>query len=356
MNGDSVFGNVELFGDERAATRGQLRGAPDFEFAVLILGAAVARFERGVGNERILVGRFQHFRGTLQTVIDVAIVLQRSTWLLLRELLRAFGESDAALVGGGTFVPLHDQLLTRGVCLPPGIGHNGNAGFKTRIAFDDRACLHGGIDHERMLHTRQFADLVNVRAGHFAAKDWAFVIDRVEHARHGEIDTEDGLAGDDIGHVDGMCGLADDFEIALIFELERFQIGHGHARGSGSEFAVTFGTIGAFVINAAVGGETFGFGDTPGFGSGRDQHLTRGCAHLAHRYPIIRSGAAAARCLHAVLGVEIGLFHLHRFPIDFQLFGNQHGQHGLNALSDFGVARDEGYRTVGRNFYEGGGF
>ncbi len=41
------------------------------------------------------------------------------------------------------------------------------------------------------------------------------------------------------------------------------------------------------------------------------------------------------------LAVEVGLFDFDGFPIHFQLFGDQHGQHGLDALPDFRVARDE---------------
>ncbi len=52
------------------------------------------------------------------------------------------------------------------------------------------------------------------KTGHFS-------IDGEEHAGHGEIDAEDGFAGDDVGHVNAARALADDLVIAVIFELDR---------------------------------------------------------------------------------------------------------------------------------------
>ena len=60
MNGDVGFGNAEFLGHEGASAGGKLAGAPDDEFAILIMRAAVAGFERRVRDERVGVGGFKH--------------------------------------------------------------------------------------------------------------------------------------------------------------------------------------------------------------------------------------------------------------------------------------------------------
>jgi hypothetical protein len=51
--------------------------------------------------------------------------------------------------------------------------------------------------------------------------------------------------------------------------------------------------------------------------------------------------------LHGVFRiVEIGLLHLYRLPIHIQFFGDQHRQHGLDALPDFRILGHDGDRAV----------
>ena len=149
--------------------------------------------------------------------------------------------------------------------------------------------------------------------------------------------------------------MADDLVVVTFLKLQGFEIGHRHFGRGGGKVAIGKRTIGGAVIDAAIGGEAFAFGNAPLFGGGGDQHLASGGAHLAHGNPVVGNGAAAAGGLHAVGAVEIGLLYLHGLPVDVEFFGDQHGQHGFDALADFRVARDEGDGAVGGDLDEGGG-
>ena len=103
------------------------------------------------------------------------------------------------------------------------------------------------------------------------------------------------------------------------------------------------------MIDAAIGCETFRFGYLPGLCSRGDQHLTAGGANPPHGLPVVRGSAAATRALDAVLRVEIGLLDFDVLPIDIQFFGDEHREHGLDALTDFRIPREQGDRPVGRD-------
>lgn len=78
-----------------------------------------------------------------------------------------------------------------------------------------------------------------------------------------------------------------------------------------------------------------------------------GGAHLAHGRPVLRRSCAAARALPVILRrIEIHLLDLHRFPIDIQLFRDDHGQHGANALADFRILGHDGHRAIRRHANE----
>ena len=61
------------------------------------------------------------------------------------------------------------------------------------------------------------------------------------------------------------------------------------------------------------------------------------------------AGAAASRALVAILRVEVGLFHLYRFPVDLQFLRNQHRQHRLDVLTDLGIPRDQRHGSIRRD-------
>jgi len=78
--------------------------------------------------------------------------------------------------------------------------------------------------------------------------------------------------------------------------------------------------------------------------------MARGCAHLPHGYPVIRRRCAAAGDLPVILhAIDIGLLDLHVLPIDIEFLGDQHGQHGSDALADLGILGHNGDGAVRSN-------
>src|SRR2546430_2543231 len=62
-----------------------------------------------------------------------------------------------------------------------------------------------------MLNAAFRFDLVQVRADHLPAKDWAFLEHGVQHARHGDVDAVHRLAGDDRG-IGAACSMRTSFQ------------------------------------------------------------------------------------------------------------------------------------------------
>ena len=81
------------------------------------------------------------------------------------------------------------------------------------------------------------------------------------------------------------------------------------------------------MIEAAKRGDDFGSGDGPGLRSGGDEDETAGSANAAERVPVDRSGVAAAGGLTGTVKrwVEIGLADADVFPVNVELFGDDHG-------------------------------
>src|SRR6266436_8235557 len=110
-------------------------------------------------------------------------------------------------------------------------------------------------------------------------------------------------------------------------------------------------------MNDAAGGSlAFGFGDGPGLRGSGDKHLAAGGADAAQRIPIGGSGSAATGALRAVFRfVEIGLLDADVFPVDVEFFGDDHGEMGLHALTDFGILGHDGDDAVCGNAQERSG-
>ena len=80
----------------------------------------------------------------------------------------------------------------------------------------------------------------------------------------------------------------------------------------------------------------------PGLRRSRDDHVAAGCADLAQRFPVGRRRVAAAGVLRAVLHlIEIRLLDADVFPVDVELFGDEHRQVRLHALADVRVLRHQ---------------
>src|SRR2546430_17456348 len=75
-----------------------------------------------------------------------------------------------------------------------------------------------------MLNAAFRFDLVQVRADHLSAKDWAFLEHGVQHARHGDVDAVHRLAGDDRMIVDAWHARSNDAELAPVPERNCWEI------------------------------------------------------------------------------------------------------------------------------------
>ena len=98
----------------------------------------------------------------------------------------------------GAFVPLHLQLLARGLRLPPAVGDDRDAGQQP-------GQIGAALDDERVPHAGQRLDRVEVGAGDLAAEHRALLEHRLQHARHREVDAEERLAGHDRRVVDAAA-------------------------------------------------------------------------------------------------------------------------------------------------------
>jgi hypothetical protein len=233
--------------------------------------------------------------------------------------------------------------------LPPGVGDDGDATMKAEE-------VGGAIDGEGVPDAGLGFDFVEIGTEEFSGVDGALFVDGVQHAWNFEVDAVERFTGDDGRIVDAVNGLADDFVFFGILKLDGLEIRGGKGGGFFRKRAVGESAVRGGMDNAAGGGLAFGFGDGPGLRGGSDEHLAACGADAAEWIPIDGSGGAASGALRAVDGfVEVGLLDADGFPIDVELIGDDHGETGLDALTDFRILADDGDGAVGSNADEGGG-
>ena len=341
VNDDVARGNVQELGDLLAAGFRSLAGRPEFEFAVVIVREAILGLHGGVGEEGVGVSGFDGFCGGLQGGVGVAVLSNGDRGSLFGELIGTIGEAFAALLCGGAFVPLGAQFFSGGVGLPPGVGDDGDSAVKAEQ-------VGGTIHGEGMADAGLGFDFVKIGAEEFAGVDGALFVDGVQHSGNFEVDAVERFSGDDGGVVDAVSGLADDFVIFGILELDGFEIGRGQGGGFFGERAVSERAVCGLMNDAAGRGLALGFRNRPGLCGGGNEHLTASGADTAERVPVDRCGGAAAGALGAVFCfIEIGLLDANGFPIDVQFIGDDHGETGFHALTDFGILSHDGDGTVG---------
>ena len=160
-----------------------------------------------------------------------------------------------------------------------------------------------------------------------------------------------------LGSVDSGLGLADDAVVFGVFEGDGVEDRARQGGGFGGEFSVGGFFAGGFVEDTAGVGGAFRGGDGPGDGGGGDEHLAAGRSYAAERLPGFGGGHASPGGLAAVGGfVEVGLFDAYVLPVDVKLFGDQHGEFGLDALAHLGSPGFDGDGSVGGDLDEGGRF
>ena len=166
-----------------------------------------------------------------------------------------------------------------------------------------------------------------------------------------------GLPRDDRVDVHARRGLPMILKSFGSFSLTVAQSGTGMAGDLRGQFAVPERAVRRRVHHTARSGGQFGFRHIPRLRRGRDEHLPR------PRAPTWRIGIQLFGVpvlppvdLAAVLRrIEIGLLDLDVLPIDVEFFGDQHRQHVLDALPDFGVLGHDRDRAVGGDLMKSSG-
>ena len=343
VHGDLIRLDAECAGHETAATLRCLRWRPDLALAVLEVCRAVLRLHRRVRDERIHIGRFHDLRRTGQRRVHVAVFSQRAMRRQEGEFGGLRGKSGAALRGRCPFVPRDHERLARLLCKPPAVPNNRHA---TEQAVQRRASIHD----KGVRDAGHRFDGIEICGFYLAGIHGALEKRRVLHARHRYINSEHRLAGDDAAQIVSLLPRADNAELLRILQWHRGQIGRRHRCRCRGQRTICRGTRAAAVVHDALVGFQLADRHIPLFGRGRHQHRTTGSTHSAHRQPVGWRGCASAGDLCLVFrAVEIALFDAHIRPVDIEFFGDEHRQHGLDALSDFRILRRDGHDTVGRD-------
>ncbi len=294
-----------------------------------------------MSQERIGIGRLDHPGRALQRRLDVAVLADDVGPWLAGEGCGLGGEIRAGLLGRGAVAPGHLQLAARLVRLVPGVGHDGDAAEQTGEVFP-------AIDHEGVADARTGRDLIQVGADHLGAEHRRLLVDGVEHPGADHVDAEQRLAGDDQRVVDARRRLADDLVILGILQSDRLQVGRRQGAGPGGQGAVVELLAGGHVLHGTRAGGAVGGAAAPGLGGGGDQHLTASRAGAAQGLPVHRGGETAAGELGPVFcWIVVGLLDADILPVDVEFFGDQHGQHGLDALTDLRILGHDGDDAVG---------
>ena len=296
-----------------------------------------------MGEEGIEIGRLDHVRRAAQRLVDVAGGLEALGRAVLGEGHRLLGEALAALGRGRALVPGDLKRLARPIHPPPIVAHN-------RDAAEQPGQVVAAVDHEGLLHSGLFLDLVEVGARDLAAEHRAFDVDRVQHARNRDVDAEQRLAAHDPGAVDPAHGLADNDVVLGVFQRDLVRVGNRQQRRLRHKVAIAQLPSARGVDHHALARGALGDRDAPTLCRRRNQHSPRGGAGPAQRIPVHRRRQAAPGELRAVFQrVQRCVLDPHAGPIAIELLGDQHRQHGLHALADFRILGKDGHHPVRRD-------
>ena len=164
------------------------------------------------------------------------------------------------------------------------------------------------------------------------------------------IDAEQRLALDDGRRIDTGPRLADDLEVLGILERHLLQIGRGDLCRDGGQRGIGDRAASRGVLHRTLACRQARGGNAPLLRCRRHEHGAGTGPGLARRQPVERRCHAAACKLRPILVlILVGLLDLHLAPRDVELLGDQHGQHGLDALPDLRVLREDRHRVVRRD-------
>src|SRR5467141_180875 len=224
VNDDVVVGNIKNFGDEQAAIFRRLAGRPELELAVVVVSEAVFGLHGSVREEGIEVGGLDGFCGGLEGFVGVSVLAKGDRRRLLGKFFCPERKTFAALLLVRDLLPLGTQILAGGVGLPPSVS---NDGYSAVQAEQIGSSGHG----ESMADARHRLEFVEISADKFASVDGALIVHRVQHSRNFKVNAIKILSCDDGRIVHALNGVADDFVVLGILELDGLEIGRGQ-RGS----------------------------------------------------------------------------------------------------------------------------
>jgi len=291
----------------------------------------------------------------LVSYVKIAIVSNDGSGLG-DEIDHVLAKSVGALANDVGLVPLDFEAFARLDGGPRGIGNDSDAGASVVAA----AGTGGFAELVRHVNRGNFEDAANARKGfHFIGIEGArsSSVGRAafhagdEHSGDACVYAEDGGAVDFRWSVGAAHGFAEEREVGGAFQG---RIGGKRKPGSDVEelferdFSLRWG-----MQDEAIFGATFCGGNSPLRGSRRNQEFACGGAGFMKRFERTSNTATAAGDLVAIFGVEVGLNDFDAAPIAGQLFGDDHGERGKDALTHFGVAAPDCYFAGGRNFEPG---
>ena len=181
-----------------------------------------------------------------------------------------------------------------------------------------------------------FLHLVQVGVGDLAAEHRTFDVGRVQHPRHGDVDTEQRLAPDDLGAVDPAHGLADDDVVLGVLQRDLVRIGCRQQRRLRRQFAIAQLAAAGGVDHDTGLGRALGGGYAPSLRCGGHQHRPRGWPRPAAADP---NSSASPDCLRRTASrtspYRAARSRSARWPSrQSSSSADQHRQHGLHALAD----------------------
>src|SRR6516162_4925192 len=229
----------------RQARSGRLTGGPHLKLAVLEASRTVLRFKGNVREKWIGISGLDHVRSFAERGVDIPIFAQYLSRLFLRKVDGVAGVALRALRRGWAFLPANlEFVIARVAGLIPAVGNDGDAaGQGARVGTR--------LNDESVAYPGQHLNLIKIRVGDLAFEDRTFLVIRVKHSGHVDVDSVKWLARDDLLDVGIRRILPDDPIILGIFHLERFRIGRWHRRSLKSKFTVAKAATSGGVVDTA---------------------------------------------------------------------------------------------------------
>ncbi len=175
-----------------------------------------------MGEEGIIIFRFEHLRGRGKGAIGIAMFGEhfRRT-IRIPEFARGCGIASRGMLCPFAIVPVDLELLARLVGEPPVGGDHGHA-------IDQFLGIAIALDHEGIDHPGRGLGRIEIGRAQARAEHRRTLEGGIDHALKLRIDAEDRLSAHDARAVDAADGAPDDAEIRRVLQRQASGIGHFH--------------------------------------------------------------------------------------------------------------------------------